>query len=100
VAVPPDRAVAATTGRRQVAQRRLIVFSGFFLAMAAYAVLVLSKGRRVRVGLPAAIAFMIGLAPLMSWYELANVPLVAGALALLARDYDRRLLDMVRRQGR
>jgi hypothetical protein len=57
------------------------------------AVLVLSKGRWVRVGLLAAVAFMLGLAPLMSWYELANVPLVAGALALLARDYDRSLLD-------
>jgi hypothetical protein len=64
------------------------------------AVLVLSKGRRVRVGLLAAVAFMIGLAPLMSWYELANVPLVAWALALLARDYDRSLLDMVRRKSR
>ena len=63
-------------------------------------VLVLSKGRRVRVGLLAAVAFMIGLAPFMSWYELANVPLVAWALALLARDYDRSLLDMVRRQSR
>lgn len=60
------------------------------------AVLVHSKGRRVRAGLLAAIAFMIGLAPLMSWYELANLPLVAWALALLARDYDRSLLDMVR----
>ena len=66
----------------------------------AVAVLVLSKGRRVRIGLLAAIAFMIGLAPLMSWYELANVPLVAGALALLARDYDRSLLDVVRRHSR
>ena len=64
------------------------------------AVLVLSKGQRVRVGLLTAVAFMIGLAPLMSWYELANVPLMAGALALLARDYDRSLLDMVRRQSR
>ena len=59
------------------------------------AVLVLSKGRWVRVGLLAAIAFMIGLAPLLSWYELANVPLVAWALLLLARDYDHSLLDMV-----
>jgi hypothetical protein len=59
------------------------------------AVLVLSKGRWVRVGLLAAIAFMIGLATMMSWYELANVPLVAWALALLARDYDHSLLDMV-----
>jgi hypothetical protein len=61
------------------------------------ALLVLSKGRQVRLGLLAAIAFMIGLAPLVSWYELGNVPLVAWALALLARDYDRSLWDMVRR---
>jgi hypothetical protein len=60
------------------------------------AVLLLSKGRRVRVGLLAAIAFQVGLAPLMSWYELGNVPLVALALLLLGRDYDRSLLDMVR----
>jgi hypothetical protein len=33
----------------------------------------------------------------MSWYELGNVPLVAWALLLLARDYDRSLWDMVRR---
>jgi hypothetical protein len=61
------------------------------------AVLVVSKGQRVRLGLLAAVAFQIGLAPLMSWYELANVPLVAWALLLLARDYDRSLWDLVRR---
>ena len=61
------------------------------------AVLLLSKGQRVRLGLLAAIAFQVGLAPLMSWYELGNVPLVAWALLLLARDYDRSLWDMVRR---
>jgi hypothetical protein len=61
------------------------------------ALLVLSKGQRARLGLLAAIAFMVGLAPLLSWYELANVPLVAWALLLLARDYDRSLWDMVRR---
>ena len=59
------------------------------------AVLVLSKGQRVRLGLLAAIAFQIGLTPLLSWYELGNVPLVAWALLLLARDYDHSLLDMV-----
>ena len=64
------------------------------------AVLVLSKGRRVHLGLLAAVAFMVGLAPFMSWYELANVPLVAWALVLLARDYDRSLPEMVRRQSR
>jgi hypothetical protein len=64
------------------------------------AVLVLSKGRRVRLGLLATLGFMIGLAPFLSWYEVANVPLAAWALLLLGRDYDRGLLDMVRRQGR
>jgi hypothetical protein len=61
------------------------------------ALLVLSTGRRVRLGLLAAVAFMVGLAPLLSWYELGNVPLVALALLLLARDYDRSLLNLVRR---
>jgi hypothetical protein len=61
------------------------------------ATLVLSKGQRVRLGLLAAVAFMVGLAPLLSWYELANVPLVTLALLLLARDYDRSPVDMVRR---
>ena len=37
------------------------------------------------------------LAALMSWYELANLPLVAWALVLMARDYDRSLLNMVHR---
>ena len=63
----------------------------------AVAALVLAKGQRVRLGLLAAIAFMVGLAPLLSWYELGNVPLVAVALLLLARDYHRSLLEMVRR---
>lgn len=66
----------------------------------AVAALVLSKGRRVRLGLLAALAFMIGLAPFTSWYELANVPLAAWALLLLGRDYDRSLLEMVRRSPR
>jgi hypothetical protein len=57
--------------------------------------LVLSRGRAVRIGLLAAVAFMVALAPLMSWYELANVPLVAVALLLLTRDHDRGLPDLV-----
>ena len=60
-------------------------------------VLLLSKGQRVRLGLLAAVAFQVSLAPLLSWYELGNVPLVALALVLLARDYDRSVLDLVRR---
>jgi hypothetical protein len=66
-------------------------------AEVAVAVLVLSRDRRVRLGLLAAVAFMLGLAPLMAWYELANVPLVALALLLPGRDYDRSLWDLVRR---
>jgi hypothetical protein len=72
-----------------------VLLIGFEIGVAA---LVLSKGRRVRLGLLAAVAFMIGLAPLMSWYELVNVPLVAWALLLLGREYDRSLLDTVRRR--
>jgi hypothetical protein len=64
------------------------------------AALVLSKGRLVRLGLLATLGFMIGLAPFLSWYELANVPLAAWALLLLGRDYDRSLWDMVRRPSR
>jgi hypothetical protein len=63
----------------------------------AVATLVLSKDRRVRLGLLAAVAFMLALAPLMSWYELANVPLVVVAMLLLGHDYDRSLWDLVRR---
>jgi hypothetical protein len=72
----------------------VVLLIAFEIGVAA---LVLSKGQRVRLGLLAAIAFQIGLAPLISWYELGNVPLVAWALLLLARDYDRSLLDLVRR---
>lgn len=55
-------------------------------------VLVLSKGRRVRLGLLAALTFLIGLAPFLSWYELANLPLIGWVLLLLGRDYDRSML--------
>jgi hypothetical protein len=61
------------------------------------ALLVLSKGPRVRLGLLTAIAFMVGLAPLLSWYQLGNVPLVALALLLLGRDYHHSLFDLIRR---
>jgi hypothetical protein len=66
---------------------------GFELGVAG---LVLSSGRAVRVGLLAATAFMLGLAPLMSSYELANLPLIAVALVLLTREHERSLVDLVR----
>jgi len=71
-----------------------VLLIGFEMGVA---VLVLSKGRRVRLGLLAGLGFVIGLAPFASWYELANVPLAVWALLLLRCDYDRSLLDMVRR---
>jgi hypothetical protein len=75
-----------------------VLFTVLLIAFeAAVALLVLSKGRHVRFGLLAAITFQLALAPMMSWYELGNVPLVAWALLLLARDYPRSLLDLIRR---
>jgi hypothetical protein len=61
------------------------------------AVLVLSKGRPVRLAQLAALVFLVGLAPFTSWYWLANVPLIAWVLVLLQRDHDRSLLDTIRR---
>ena len=60
------------------------------------ALLVLSAGDTVRAGLLAAIVFMVALAPLMSLYELANVPLIVLALVLLTREHERSLLDVLR----
>jgi hypothetical protein len=70
-----------------------VTLVGFELGVAG---LVLSSGRAVRVGLLAATAFMVGLAPLMSSYELANLPLIAVALVLLTREHERSLVDLVR----
>ena len=62
----------------------------------AIAGLVLAKGVLVRIGLVAALIQLIGLAPFMSWYELANIPLAVWIWLLLQRDYERSALDMVR----
>jgi len=62
----------------------------------AIAGLVLSKGVLVRIGLVAALIQLIGLAPFMGWYELANIPLAVWIWLLLQRDYDRSALEMVR----
>jgi hypothetical protein len=58
--------------------------------------LVLSKGVLVRIGLVAALIQLIGLAPFMGWYEIANIPLAVWIWLLLQRDYDRSALDMIR----
>jgi len=62
----------------------------------AIAGLVLSKGVLLRIGLVAAMIQLIGLAPFMGWYELANIPLAVWIWLLLQRDYDRSVLDLVR----
>ena len=62
----------------------------------AIAGLVLSEGVLVRIGLVAALIQLIGLAPFMGWYELANIPLAVWIWLLLQRDYDRSALDLVR----
>lgn len=76
-----------------VAQPLAVALVVFELAVA---VLVLAAGRAVRAGLVAAVVFMVALAPLMSWYELANIPLIAVALVLLTRDHDRDVLGLAR----
>ncbi len=68
------------------------------VAEAGLAVLLLSRGRAVRAGLLAALAWQLGLAPFLSWYELANVALSAVVLWLLARDYGRSVIDVVIRR--
>jgi hypothetical protein len=72
----------------------------FTIALIAWeigiAALVLSRGTIVRIGLLAALVQVIALAPFMSWYELANIPLAIWIWLLLQRDYDRSVLDMVR----
>ncbi len=48
--------------------------------------LMMTSGRRARVALWCAVAFMVGLWPIVSYYALANLPLVVLALVLLRRD--------------
>lgn len=62
----------------------------------AIAALVASKGTLVKFGLLAALVQVIALAPFMSWYELANIPVAIWIWLLLQRDYDRSVLDMIR----
>lgn len=58
--------------------------------------LMLSKGRRVAVGVAGAVLFLLAITPAMGLYTLGNIVL-AGLVALLLRyEYNRSLLDMLR----
>ncbi|MGB7979395.1 MAG: hypothetical protein WCF36_01210 [Candidatus Nanopelagicales bacterium] len=62
----------------------------FAVALAAFEItvglLMMTSGRRARVALWCAVAFMVGLLPIVSYYAFANLPLVVLALVLLRRD--------------
>jgi hypothetical protein len=60
--------------------------------------LILHKGRAVKVGLWGTIAFIIGIAPL-SLIQLPWLGLVVGQAYLLTKEFDRSVLDMLRRRG-
>jgi hypothetical protein len=73
----------------------------FTIALIAWeigiAALVFSRGIPVRIGLLAALAQVVALAPFLGWYELPNIPLAIWIWLLLQRNYDRSVLDMIRR---
>lgn len=65
---------------------------------AGVAVLLLSKGTLVRLGLIAALLQLVALAPFLGWYELANVATAVLVVALLRRDHDSTVIDVLRRR--
>lgn len=67
---------------------------------ACVALLLLSKGRLVRLGLIAALLQLVALAPFLGWYELANVATAILVVALLRRDHDSTAVDVLHRRLR
>ncbi len=64
------------------------LFVGLLIAFeVAVGLLLLARGRAVRLGLVAALAFYVALVPVVREYGLANLPLFLLALALLRREY-------------
>ena len=61
-------------------------------------VLLLSRGRAVRIALWAALFQMVALAPFLGWYELANLATAVLVAALLTRDHTRTVSDVVHRR--
>lgn len=64
------------------------------------AVLLLAKGRLVRVGLIAALLQVVALAPFLGWYELPNVLTAVLVVALLRRDHASTAVEVLRRRLR
>jgi hypothetical protein len=64
------------------------------------AVLLLAKGRLVRLGLIAALLQLVALAPFLGWYELPNVVTAVLVVALLQRDHESTVVEVVRRLRR
>lgn len=60
--------------------------------------LMLHRGRAVRVGLGMGIAFMLGIVPLIGWYSLTNLVTVVPLVVLVFFTYPRSLLDVLRRR--
>ncbi len=62
----------------------------------AVALLVLSKGVAVRLGLIAGIVFQLAVIPGVAAYGLVNLPVVAAQALLLRTTFDRSVIDLVR----
>jgi hypothetical protein len=60
--------------------------------------LMLHRGRAVRIGLAMAIVFMLGIVPLIGWYSLTNLVTVVPLVVLVFFTYPRSLLDVLRRR--
>lgn len=65
----------------------------------AVGLLLLHKRRSVKLGLIGTIVFVVGISPL-SWMQIPWLGLVVAQVHLLRRDFDRSLLDIIRRQKR
>lgn len=65
----------------------------------AVGLLILSSGRRVKLGLTGAIVFLIIITPLGIW-TLPNPVLAAGLASLLIKDYPRSLVQLIRSRRR
>lgn len=75
-----------------------LVFGVFMLVFETVtAVLILSRGRAVKVGLVAAIVFLVGITPL-GLEEVPNLVLAAGMGFLLTQDFPTDVVTMLRRR--
>ena len=66
----------------------------------ATGLLILSRRRAVDVGLGMAVAFMLGIVPLIGWYSLTNLLTALVPAGLLFRRYERSLIDSLFRRPR